>query len=386
MRLRRLPQDHNLPGVVEERLACDVFPMRDVLDEWKRLAATGEPVGRAVVTQTWGSAPRPAGACLLATPSGRLAGSVSGGCVESATVQEIQAALSDRRARLVSFGVTDETAWSVGLACGGTIRLLVEPAVRPELAGAAEGGYVLATVLAPEPARGRAFVLRTEGDPVGPLPPAGSEPVAFDTAPLPAALGPRLRPLALAALERERSGETMIALEGSEWTVFLEVFARPPTLVIFGGVHIAAALVPLAKQLGYRTVVADGRAAFLTRERFPDADELIVGWPEDAFRRVGLDSATFVCVLTHDPKFDDPALAIALRSPARYVGALGSPGTQTARRQRLREAGLTEEQLARLRGPIGLDLGGREPREIALAILAEMTAVRYGAGGARRRP
>jgi xanthine dehydrogenase accessory factor len=159
------------------------------------------------------------------------------------------------------------------------------------------------------------------------------------------------------------------------------VFPRRPTLVIFGGVHIAAELVPLAKSLGYRTVVADGREAFLSRERFPAADELVLAWPEEAFAKVGLDAATYVCVLSHDPKFDEPALEIALRSPAAYVGAIGSRKTQATRRERLKAAGFTEDELARLRGPIGLDLGGRQPAETALAILAEMTALRYGGTG-----
>jgi xanthine dehydrogenase accessory factor len=181
-----------------------------------------------------------------------------------------------------------------------------------------------------------------------------------------------------ALLRQTSRTEKIPAPAGGEIAVFLEVFPRQPKLVIFGGVHVAAALVPLARALGYWTIVADGRGAFLTRERFPDADELILAWPAEAFARVGIDSATAICVLSHDPKFDDPALEIALRSDAAYVGAIGSRKTQTARRERLKSAGLTGEQLARLHGPIGLDLGGRAPAEVALAILAEMTAVRYG--------
>jgi xanthine dehydrogenase accessory factor len=162
------------------------------------------------------------------------------------------------------------------------------------------------------------------------------------------------------------------------------VFPRQPRLVIFGGVHIAVALVPLARALGYRTIVADGRPAFLTRERFPDADELILSWPEAAFGQVGLDASCYVCILSHDPKFDEPALRLALRSPARYVGAIGSRKTQAARRERLKGSGFTDEEVARVHGPIGLDLGGRQPAETALAILAEMTAVRYGGTAARK--
>jgi xanthine dehydrogenase accessory factor len=164
------------------------------------------------------------------------------------------------------------------------------------------------------------------------------------------------------------------------------VFPRRPTLLIFGGVHIAMALVRLARPLGFRTVVADGREAFLTRERFPDADQLLLGWPEEVFRRVGLDAATCVCILTHDPKFDEPALELALRSPACYIGAIGSKQTQAHRRERLQSAGFSAAEIARLHGPIGLDLGGRNPAEIALAILAEITAVRYGRGESARQP
>jgi len=149
-------------------------------------------------------------------------------------------------------------------------------------------------------------------------------------------------------------------------------------------VHVAEELTGLAKPLGYRVVVADGRGGFLTPERFPDADLLVQEWPEDAFKQVGIDDATCVCVLSHDPKFDEPALDFALRSPARYVGAIGSRKTQEARRARLRAAAYSEEEIARLHGPIGLDLGGRHPGEIALAILAEVTAVRYGKTGERR--
>jgi xanthine dehydrogenase accessory factor len=194
---------------------------------------------------------------------------------------------------------------------------------------------------------------------------------------------PALRDAALAALARESAATITMESGAGPASVFLEVFPRAPRLVVFGGVHIAVALVPLARTLGYRTIVADGRPAFLTRERFPDADELILAWPEEAFQRVGLDSSCYVCILSHDPKFDEPALALALRSPARYIGAIGSRKTQASRRERLGEAGFHDAEIARVHGPIGLDLGGRQPAETALAILAEMTAVRYGGAAAR---
>jgi xanthine dehydrogenase accessory factor len=342
--------------------------MRDLLTEYESLAAGGGPVGRAVVTSVWGSAPRPEGACLLATRGGKLAGSVSGGCVESVTAGEIADAIERGTPKLVTFGVSDETAWEVGLACGGTIKIFVEPLVRPEILAAARsaGGVVVATVVEGGPV-GASLVIRDLATSEGALP-------SWMQAPVEAAAASAL------AAEASRSIELRDP-SGSPATVFLEVFPRQPKLVVFGGVHIAAELVRLAQPLGYRTIVADGRQAFLTRERFPTADELILAWPEEAFRRVGLDRACYVCILSHDPKFDEPALRLALKSEARYVGAIGARKTQEARRERLRAQGLTEAEIARLRGPIGLDLGGRSPAEVALAILAEMTATRYGKTG-----
>jgi len=336
--------------------------MRALLAEYARMRET-EPVGRAVVTAVWGSAPQAEGATMLVSAGGHMAGSVSGGCVETAVAEEVRSAIARGRAALVRYGISDERAWEVGLACGGTLEVLVQPAVPAPVLDAARGpgGVVVATVL--------------DGPGLGRI-------IAFDDA-SPAG-GSEVGQAALDALRSGRSRTARLPVDGIVAAVFLEVFARPPRLVIFGGVHVAAALVPMARALGYHTIVADGRPAFLTRERFPDADELIVGWPEKAFARAGLDAATAVVVLTHDPKFDDPALMIALRSPAAYIGAIGSKKTQTSRRERLRAAGLTDSQLARLFGPIGLDLGGRSPAETALAILAEMTAVRYGGGAAGR--
>jgi len=336
--------------------------MRHLLAEYARMREA-EPVGRAVVTSVWGSAPQAEGATMLVSASGRMVGSVSGGCVETAVAEEVQAAIARGTAKLVRYGITDERAWEVGLACGGTLEVLVEPRVAEPVLNAARGpgGVVVATVL--------------DGGA------AGRSSVVSDATPDDAT------PVGRAAAEALRSGRARtvrLLVDGAEASVFLEVFSRPHRLVIFGGVHVAAELVPLARALGYRTIVADGRPAFLTQERFPDADQLILGWPEEAFAKAGIDSATAVAVLTHDPKFDDPALMIALRSPAMYVGAIGSKKTQTTRRERLGAAGLTDVQLSRLFGPIGLDLGGRSPAETALAILAEITAVRYGAGIHRR--
>jgi xanthine dehydrogenase accessory factor len=345
--------------------------MRELLADYQRFASTGEPFGRAVVTSVWGSAPCPEGSSMLVSRTGTIAGSVSGGCVESATATEIMDAIERGVPKLVTFGVSHERAWEVGLACGGTIRVYVEPSVRAELLDAARGpgGEVLATVIEGRHL-GRSARVFADGRLEGTL--------LEDLASVP------LREAALEALSRERSATVDLQAAEDRVSVFLEVFPPQPKLVVFGGVHVALELVRLGKLLGYRTIVADGREAFLTRERFPTADELILGWPEEAFQRIGLDSSCYICILSHDPKFDQPALKLALRSAAAYVGAIGSRKTQADRREWLRAEGFTPEEIARLHGPIGLDLGGRKPAEIALAILAEMTAVRYGGTAVRR--
>lgn len=339
--------------------------MRDLMGAYEELAAHGA-VGRAVVTETWGSAPRGVGACLFATAAGAMAGSVSGGCVEGATVEAIQHAIRSGAPRLLTWSVTQEEAWEAGLACGGTITVLVEPRVRPALLAlaGAEAGSVLVTILS-GPAAGSALAVSEGGmsQPEAGFPPgylAGAVPLALD------ALGAR------------RSRTDRLTADGAEVDLFLEVLPRRPTLLLIGAVHVAAELTPLARRLGYRVIVADAREGFLTPERFPEADRLLHAWPAEAFAQVDVTEATGICILSHDPKFDEPALDLALRSPAGYIGAIGAKSTQAERRARLRAAGWSEEAVARVRGPIGLDLGGREPAEIALAILAEITAVRFG--------
>jgi xanthine dehydrogenase accessory factor len=358
--------------------------MRELLDTLAAWTAEGVVPGRAVVIRSFGSAPRPEGAVLLAAPDGRLAGSVSGGCVEGAAFEEIELARQTGRSRVIRYGISDEQAWDVGLACGGTIDVLVEPELAPAVQSAAtapatgEGGRAVVTPLPPDsppPAFGA-------HEPGAGAPPA-ERLVVTDGGDLTGSLGdPALdADLVRAAGEvLERGRSRTVELGGRQ--LFIEGFPVKPRLVIVGAVEVARSLVRLARELGYETVVVDGRAAFATPERFPDADRLVVGWPDEIADEIGLGPRDAVAVLTHDVKFDEPAIVEALRRGCRYVGAVGSRKTQADRRARLRDAGVTDAELERLRGPIGLDLGGREPAETALAIMAEVVAARFGGSGA----
>jgi xanthine dehydrogenase accessory factor len=310
----------------------------------------------------------------------QLAGSVSGGCVEGAAFEEIQRARRDGHARVIRYGISDEDAWDVGLACGGTIDVLVEPVVRPEAEAAAD-----------DQREGRAIVTPLPADAppseFGPHPPGDGDFPAptltvHDDGRLEGTTGSTADDQTLVAAALDALGQGMsrtIALSGRQY--FIEAFPVRPRLVVVGAVQVAIPLVHMARELGFETVVIDGRPAFATAARFPDVDRLIVGWPDEVAEEIGLGPNDAVAVLTHDVKFDEPAIVESLRRGARYVGAVGSKKTQADRRARLLEAGVTPEQLARLRGPIGLDLGGRAPAEMALAILAEVVALRHNATG-----
>ena len=343
--------------------------MRDVLPDIDRWREQGKPVALATVVQTWGSSPRTVGAKMAVTADGGMTGSVSGGCVEGAVFEEGTEALKTGRAKLVHFGVADETAWEVGLACGGSIDVFVQPldaeiykAIRDALV--TERPLVSATVVkGPAALMGNGIVIDEQAGIIGAIGSGLDEPVIA---------------AARAALAAGQSQHLPLTAEAETAELFIEVMLPSPVLIAVGGVHMSVALTALAKTLGYRTVVVDPRKAFGNANRFPHVDQLIQEWPDDALKQTGLTRSTAIAMLTHDPKLDDPGLKIALPSPAFYVGALGSKGTQAKRRQRLLEEGITEEQMARLRGPIGLDLGGRTPEEVALAIMAEIVAARNG--------
>jgi xanthine dehydrogenase accessory factor len=358
--------------------------MQELLDTLARWTAEGAGIGRAVVVRTFGSAPRPEGAVLLVTDDGRIAGSVSGGCVEGAAAEEIGAARASGMERVIRYGISDEQAWDVGLACGGTIDVLISPVVPAVAVDAARdtregrgGGRAVVTPL-PADAPPGSFGAHTPGEGGEPATPL----VVHDDGRLEGTLGDSTDDAALVAAATDALAHGLsrtVAIGGRQ--LFIESYPVRPRLVVIGAVEVARTLVRLARELGYETVVIDGRAAFATEARFPDVDRLIVGWPDEVADEIALGPADAVAVLTHDVKFDEPAIVAALARGCRYVGAVGSRKTQADRRARLLEAGVAPDALARLRGPIGLDLGGRLPAETALAILAEIVAQRRAGSG-----
>jgi xanthine dehydrogenase accessory factor len=346
--------------------------MRDLLPDLERWQAAGKPIAIATVISVVGSAPRSIGATLALTAAGDISGSVSGGCVEPAVFEAGLKSLRTGQPKLLSYGITEEqNVEQIGLSCGGEIQVFVERLENLEpLAAAfhAERPIVRAVVVeAPEGSKsapGKHLLIPEAGDLTGDLG------------------GPTLDAAVVTkARELLRTGESALAkveVEGQSARVFFEVYAPEPSLVIIGAGHITIPLSRLAKGLDYRVTVVDPREAFATRERLPDADDILLEWPDEALAHLPLSSATAVAVLSHDDKFDVPALTAALNSPAGYVGAIGSRGTRERRDRRLREAGVTDEQITRIHGPIGLDIGAETPEEIALAIMAQIVAARRG--------
>ncbi|TVT39854.1 XdhC family protein [Amycolatopsis rhizosphaerae] len=360
--------------------------MHDVMDELAKRWAEGEVIGLATVVSTFSSAPRSPGASMLVTQGGEAIGSVSGGCVEGAVYELAQEVIADGKPVLQRYGVSDDDAFAVGLTCGGIIDIYVERVDKeslPELGEVVESvhrGEPVAVVTVIEHAdpdrKGRHMIIwsdRVRGS-------LGSERVddaVVDDARGLLATG-RTATLHY-GLEGERRGEGM--------SVFVNSFEPPPRMLVFGAIDFAAAMARMGSFLGFQVTVCDARPVFATASRFPFADEVVVDWPHRYLKAEAeagrIDRRTAIAVLTHDPKFDVPLLEVALRLDVGYIGAMGSRRTHEDRLARLREAGMTEEELARLSSPIGLDLGARTPEETAVSIAAEIIALRWGGGGRR---
>ncbi|MFD7441272.1 XdhC family protein [Streptomyces sp. NPDC059909] len=357
--------------------------MLDIADELHRWVEQGRDFAVATVVAVGGSAPRQPGAALAVDSEGTAIGSVSGGCVEGAVYDLCRQALEDGESVLERFGYSDEDAFAVGLTCGGIIDILVTPVradspARETFAAAlsaAAGGEAAAVARitdGPADLMGRGLLVRTDGSYEGTL---GGHPELDRTA----------AAEARALLDAGRTGTAVIGEDGSRCgqplTLLVESSVPAPRMIVFGAIDFACALVRVGKFLGYHVTVCDARPVFATELRFPEADEIVVDWPHRYLESTEVDGRTVLCVLTHDAKFDVPLLELALRLPVAYVGAMGSRRTHEDRNRRLREVGVTERELARLRSPIGLDLGARTPEETAVSIAAEIVANRRGGSG-----
>ncbi|GAA2529266.1 XdhC family protein [Winogradskya humida] len=353
--------------------------MRDVLGDLVNVWRLGEPAALATVTATWSSAPRQPGAAMVVHADGVVAGSVSGGCVEGAVYELCREVAGSGVPRTARFGITDDDAFEVGLPCGGTIELFVEPAGFRELGVLAEevaAGRPVALLTGVEGRAGRHLVLTATGR-HGSLGHDRLDDAATDDG--------------RGLLAAGRTGLLHYGPDGQRRgtgaTVLVTSFAPPARMLVFGATDHAAAVARIGSFLGYRVTVCDARPVFATAKRFPEADEVVVDWPHRYLAAEAgagrLDERTVACVLTHDTKFDVPVLEVALRLPIAYVGAMGSRRTHDDRLKRLRETGLTTTEIVRLSSPIGLDLGARTPEETAVSVAAEIVALRWQGSGER---
>lgn len=353
-----------MPCSGSDHAIIDIEAVRDILSTLQKWHQEGRTFAVARVLSTWGSAPRGAGSTMLISDITEVVGSVSGGCIEGSVIEAAHEVLATGRSRVLTFGVDDEKAWSVGLSCGGRIRVRVDPwsgfvnsGCSGELFSA--GPFVLVTSQNTEEAGH--LLMRADGSTLG----TGIAPTE------------ELASLASTALSERRSQEVEIGGVG----MFLHAFPRPRRLVIIGGADITVQLLALAKPLAFETIVVDPRAVFTSRERFVVVpDHIHTAWPQEVLQSLTLDERTYVVLLTHDPKIDDPALHMLLREPVAYIGALGGRRTQEKRNVRLLEAGFTVEEVRRIHGPVGIDIGADSPAEIAVSILAQIIAVKNGVG------
>ncbi|WP_329140356.1 XdhC family protein [Streptomyces sp. NBC_01476] len=353
--------------------------MRELLSALRGRLDDGTPFAVATVVGVRGSAPRRPGAAMAVTADGRVTGSVSGGCVEGAVYEAASESLGTGAAQLHTYGISDDDAFAVGLTCGGTLQILVRPytdaqprralSVLLEALDRAEP-VALATVIGGAAPLGAQRVIGT-GHATGTCGDPGLDHAVTEDA----------RGLLAQGMTGVQSygahGERRMA----DVSVFVQAFAPPPRMLVFGAIDHAAATARMGSFLGYRVTVCDARPAFATPERFPFADEVVRAWPHEYLAGTEVDERTVVCVLTHDPKFDIPLLRTALRTRAGYIGVMGSRRTHEDRNARLREEGVSERELARLASPIGLDLGARTPEETAVSIAAEIVRARWGGSG-----
>lgn len=361
--------------------------MREVLESLLERWQMGDPVGLASVVDTFRSAPRGPGACMLVCSDGSVVGSVSGGCVESTVYELATTAIADGDPSLAHFGVSDDDAFAVGLTCGGIIDVFVE---RVDRSSFPDLDDVAADVLHRRPVALATIVEHPVGSLVGRRLVVRPDDTAGDlgTPQLTRAVANSARALLSAGRSRSLSLGPAGESQGEEVRVFVASFAPPPRLIVFGAIDFASALATAGAFLGYRVTVCDARPVFATASRFPAADEVVVSWPHRylAAEAVAgnLDARTAICVLTHDEKFDVPLLDVALRLPdVAFVGAMGSRRTHERRVAALEGRGLPSDALARLSSPIGLDLGGRTPEETAISIVAELISQKWGGSGLR---
>lgn len=353
--------------------------MRDILDDVLAWHRAGKNAAFATVIAVERSAPRGPGASLAVCDDGVVAGSISGGCVEPAVYEEARAVLASGAAKRLTYGISDDQAFEVGLTCGGTIHLVtfagtdevwdVLGALRDALA---EERPVAMVTLVEGPHAARMMLVSPDGV-VGSLGSEGLDHAAGDDA--------------LGMMELGETGLRTYGAEGErrpeDVNVFIESFTPRPNMYVFGAIEFATAVSRIGKFLNYRVTVCDARETFATRARFPDADEVVVKWPHEFLETAKVDQRTVICILTHDPKFDIPVLQLALKTPAAYIGAMGSRRTHESRMRDLRPAGVSEEELRRISSPIGLDIGATTPEEVAVSIASEVIALRHGAPGGR---
>jgi xanthine dehydrogenase accessory factor len=354
--------------------------VRDILDSITKWWEAGENFGLATVVRTFSSAPREPGASMAVSPDGEVVGSVSGGCVEGAVYDLAGEVRASGQPVLRRYGISDDDAFAVGLTCGGIIDIFVEPASRERFSQLGE----ITEAVRQETPVALATIIEGPGE-IGARRMIWEDQRASGTLGAGDRLDQAVDDDARGMLAQGLTGVRRYGPDGErrreELAVFVQSFAPAPRMLVFGAIDFAAAVAKAGKFLGYRVTVCDARPVFATASRFPDADEVVTDWPHRYLSGTSTDERTVICVLTHDPKFDVPLLEVALRRPAAYIGAMGSRRTHEDRLARLREAGMADAELARLRSPIGLDLGARTPEETAIAIAAELIQLRWGGTG-----